>query len=70
MVLDARMYSVFEVQGTLLTTFITFEADRLIFEITAMQLADKKLSGGQEEAIPSVSSYPVNTIQRAVLFKQ
>ncbi len=69
-VVDNRVYSLFEVKGTLLSTFITFEKDHLIFEIVATQTANKNISGGQDEATPEVISYPISTVQRARLIKQ
>jgi hypothetical protein len=69
-VIENRMYALFEVQGTLLTTFITFEEDHLIFEIIATQTKNKNISGGQDEATPEVISYPISTVQRARLIKQ
>jgi hypothetical protein len=69
-VVGNRMYSLFEVQGTLLTTFITFETDHMIFEIVAARGENKKTSGGQTDSIPRVISYPISTVQRAILYKQ
>jgi len=69
-VIDNRMYALFEVQGTLLTTFITFEKDHLIFEIIATNKEERKITGGQNEVTPEVISYPITTVQRAILFKQ
>ena len=69
-VIENRMYALFEVQGSLLTTFITFEKDHLIFEIIATQTENKNISGGQDEATPEVISYPISTVQRARLIKQ
>tara|TARA_R110002124_G_scaffold87407_1_gene225078 strand:- start:109049 stop:109540 length:492 start_codon:yes stop_codon:yes gene_type:complete len=69
-VIDNRMYALFEVQGTLLTTFITFETDHLLFEIAVAKREDKNISGGQDRDTPQVISYPITTVQRAVLIKQ
>ena len=64
------MYALFEVQDTLLTTFITFEKDHLIFEIIATKKENGTLSGGQNDETPQVISYPITTVQRAMLIKQ
>lgn len=69
-VVGNRMYAMFEVQETLLTTFITFEKDRMIFEIVATNTKNKNVSGGQTDSIPKVISYPITTVQRAILYKQ
>ena len=69
-VVGNRMYALFEVQETLLTTFITFEKDRMIFEIVATNTKNKNVTGGQTDSIPKVISYPISTVQRAVLYKQ
>ena len=69
-VIENRMYALFEVNGTLLTTFITFHADHLIFEIIAAPIAQKRLSYSENEPKTEVISYPVAAVQRAVLQKQ
>ena len=69
-ILGNRMYCLFEVQGTILTTFITFEEGHLVFEIAASNRENKNISGGQNEASPEVISYPITTVQRAELIKQ
>ena len=69
-VIENRMYALFEVQDTLLTTFITFEKDHLIFEIIATKKENGTLSGGQNDETPQVISYPITTVQRAMLIKQ
>ncbi|WP_432411639.1 hypothetical protein [Rasiella sp. SM2506] len=66
---DNRMYAVFEVNDTLLTTFITFEADHMIFEIIATSKNDKRVTYTEDEDKIEVISYPISTIQRAVLKK-
>ncbi len=65
-----RIYFLFEVMNSLLTTFITFEENHLVFEIVATNTENKKTSGGQSNEIPQVISYPINIVQRAVLYKQ
>jgi len=69
-VIDNRMYALFEVGGSLLTTFITFEKDHMIFEIVATNTAEKQLSYANNEEKTEVISYPITTVQRAVLQKQ
>ena len=69
-VIDNRMYALFEVGGSLLTTFITFEKDYMIFEIVATNTADKQPSYANNEEKTEVISYPITTVQRAVLQKQ
>lgn len=69
-VINNRMYALFEVGGNLLTTFITFEKDHMIFEIAVTKTADKQLSYANDEEKTQVISYPITTVQRAVLQKQ
>lgn len=69
-VVDNKMYTLFEVQGSLLTTFITFESDHLLFEIIFSDITKKQTSGGQEKDIPEVFSYPISVVQKARLIKQ
>lgn len=69
-VVDNRMYALFEVGGNLLTTFITFEKDHMIFEIAVTNTAEKQLSYANDEEKTEVISYPITTVQRAVLQKQ
>ena len=60
----------FEIENSLLTTFITFNEKELIFEIIATNTTQKIVSGGQDEETPKVFSYPINVVQKAVLIKQ
>lgn len=69
-VLYNRMYTLFEVNNTLLTTFITLEADHMIFEIIATSKSNKRVTYAENEDKTKVISYPITTIQRAVLKKQ
>ncbi|MGK0386527.1 MAG: hypothetical protein ACI849_001144 [Patiriisocius sp.] len=69
-VIGNRMYALFEVGGSLLTTFITFEKDHMIFEIVYLDTSKKNITGGTSEEIPEVISYPILVVQRAVLKKQ
>ena len=68
-VVENRIYFLFEVMGSLLTTFITFDKEHLVFEVVATQTKDKVRSGGLSEDIPEVISYPASIVQRGVLMK-
>lgn len=69
-VITDKMFSIFEVEGTLITTYISFGDDQLIFEVVAAQIENKTVSGELSEDIPEVFSYPVGVVQRAILFKE
>ena len=69
-VLENKLYCLFEVEQSLLTTFITFEKDHLLFEIVYSNTSKKEMSGGQNDSIPKVTSYPLHVIQKAKLIKQ
>lgn len=69
-VIDNKIYFLFEVLDSLLTTFITFNNKDLIFEIVATNTKQKMVSGGQDEETPEVFSYPINVVQKAILIKQ
>ncbi len=69
-VIDNKMYFLFQVKDSLLTTFVTFEKDHLYFEIIATDVKNKNSSGGQDEETPEVFSYPINVVQKAILIKQ
>ncbi|GEQ86915.1 hypothetical protein ULMS_24230 [Patiriisocius marinistellae] len=69
-VINNKLYTLFEVNDSLLTTFITFEEDHLLFEIIFVQTEKKWKSGGTQEKIPEVFSYPIQVIQQATLLKQ
>lgn len=68
-VVENRLYTLFEVGGNLLTNFITFHEDHLIFEIIFANTSEKIKSGKSTEEIPEVISYPIKVVQRAVLNK-
>ncbi|MEL6811464.1 MAG: hypothetical protein AAFP76_09030 [Bacteroidota bacterium] len=68
-VVGNRMYALFEVGGSLLTTFITFEKDHMVFEIVATQKENKRITYAENEEKTEVISYPITTVQRAVLQK-
>lgn len=67
---DNTLYSMFEVQGGLLTTTERFNKDYMIFEITYSAKSKALVSGGISEEIPEVLAYPISTIQKAKLIKQ
>ena len=69
-VIDNRMYALFEVGDNLLTTFITFEKARMIFEIAVTNTTKKQITYADNEEKTEVTSYPISTVQRAVLQKQ
>ncbi len=64
-----QLYSLFEVNGSLLTTFITFEEDHLIFEITVATRENKEVTYATEDQT-EVIAYPIGIRQKAVLIKQ
>lgn len=64
---DNKLYSMFEVQGNILTTTETFFEDKMLFEITFSSKEQKKETG--TEGGIKVFSYPVTTVQKAVLHK-
>ena len=65
-----KLYSLFEVQGNMLTTFMTFYSDHLIFEITFADLSEVNISKVDNTDGAEVSSYPISTIQTARLNRQ
>ncbi len=69
-VVDNTLYSLFEVQGNLLTTTERFYKDHMIFEITFANTANKVTSGTEGENATEVESYPVSVVQKAYLKKQ
>lgn len=68
-VVDNTLYSLFEVQGNLLTTTERFYEDHMIFEITFADMAKKQTSGTEGENATEVLSYPVSVVQKAYLKK-
>jgi len=69
-VIDNRMYALFEVGDNLLTTFISFEKDHMVFEIAVTNTTKKRVTNADNEEKTQVTSYPITTVQRAVLQKQ
>ena len=68
-VIENKMFFLFEVMDSFLTTFVTFNNDHLIFEIVVTNTKTKKTSGGTDEDTPEVFSYPISVIQKAILNK-
>jgi hypothetical protein len=69
-IVDNKMYFLFQVKDSLLTTFVTFEKDHLYFEIIATDVKNKNSTGGQDEETPEVFSYPIGVVQKATLIKE
>jgi len=69
-VLDNKLYSMFEVQGNILTTNLTFFEDDMIFEITFSSKKAARVSGTAGEYPIEVISYPISTVQKGILQKQ
>lgn len=69
-VVDNTLYSLFEVQGNLLTTVERFEKDRMFFEITFASKSQKQTTKTTDENATEVQSYPVLVVQKAELLKQ
>jgi len=67
---DNKMYFLFKVKDSLLTTFVTFKKEELYFEIITTDVKKKNSSGGQNEETPEVFSYPIGVVQKAILIKQ
>lgn len=65
--IDNKLYSMFEVQGNILTTTETFYKDKMVFETTFSNREQKKTTG--IEGGVKVHTYPITTVQKAVLFK-
>ena len=60
----------FDVQGNLLTTFITFETDHVFFEIIFAPTRNKTTTYAEDVEKTEVISYPITTVQTAILQKQ
>lgn len=68
--LGNALYSMYEVQGNVLTTTERFYEDKMIFEIMMGNQNELETSGGTSEEIPEVNSYPVKVYQKAILIKE
>lgn len=64
-----RLYSMYAVAGNILTTFITFQENSMLFEITVAS-QEKAKDSKEESDGTEVSSYPIFTRQHATLYKQ
>ncbi|WP_052705373.1 hypothetical protein [Flavobacterium sp. 316] len=69
-VTDNTLYSIFEVQGSLLTTTEHFADNYVDFEIMYSNKNNMEKSGKNTEEIPEVLSYPVINVQKARLYKE
>jgi len=68
--IDNRLYCLFEVNGSLLTTFITFGEDHLLWEIVFAAKSEARTTYAENDEKIEVISYPISTVQRAILKKQ
>lgn len=66
---DHSLYSIFEVQGGLLTSVIRFYGDEAELDITYSAKNRAVTTGGLSEDIPEVITYPIGTVQKARLVK-
>ena len=66
-VVGNTLYSLFEVQGNILTTIETFFEDRMEFLITFSARKLKRTTGTENSG--DVHAYPVTTVQKGVLYK-
>ncbi|MCB0819690.1 MAG: hypothetical protein KDC13_03635 [Bacteroidetes bacterium] len=62
--LGNELWSFFSVQGIFLVSVYRFSAEFIEFEIPSALQADEKQSGGQNDSIPAVQSYPVRSLQK------
>lgn len=69
-VIDNVVYSMFEVQGSLLTTTERFYETYMDFEISVVNSSNKTESRFEGDEPIDVISYPILSVQRARLFKQ
>lgn len=66
--IDSTLYSMFEVEGSLLTSTLRFYKGFIDFEITYSKMKNNRTSGGEDGESPVVVSYPVSVVQKARLF--
>lgn len=69
-IVENKMYSLFEVQGNILTTFITFEEDHAMFEIVFAPKATVRNTISEDGDQIQVSAYPISVVQTAKLLKE
>ena len=68
--IDNTIFSMFEVQGSILTTTERFYKDSMDFEITVANKSQQTKSGTTGEDATEVISYPISVLQKAHLIKQ
>lgn len=68
--IDNTLFSMFEVQGNILTTTERFYKDSMDFEITFANKAQQTKSGTEGVDATEVISYPISVLQKAHLIKQ
>lgn len=68
--IDNTLFSMFEVQGSILTTTERFYKESMDFEITFANKAQQTKSGTEDEDATVVISYPISVLQKAHLIKQ
>ena len=66
---ENTLYSIFEVNENLLTTFISFKEDSVIWEVTFAPKNKQEVSYTKEDST-KVISYPITSLQKAILKKQ
>ncbi|WP_298900715.1 hypothetical protein [uncultured Psychroserpens sp.] len=67
--IDNTLYSVFDVESSLITTTETFYENKMEFKIVYSDMTDKTSSDNGGDAV-NVTNYPVTVIQKAILTKQ
>ena len=68
--IDNTIYSMFEVQDSILTTTERFHKNSMDFEITVTNKTKKVTTGTEGEDVTEVISYPIFAVQKAHLVKQ
>lgn len=69
-VFNNSIFSMFEVNGSLITTTEKFYNDYMDFEITFTNTNKVETTGKGTEEIPEVKVYPILGVQKARLFKE
>ncbi len=72
-VLDNKVYQVYDVEGTLIYITLRKQGDRLEWELVAGPLKPYSVTGDtiiNEEEIPEVKTFPVGTLQHAILYRK
>lgn len=68
--IDGSLYSMFEVQGTYLSTSETFYDNAMEFQITVSRASDVSKSETEGDQSIGVLSYPISSVHKARLLKQ